>query len=149
MRNWITAALLLALGLTLAACGNDHAGTAASHWDGEQALHQQSAARGPIDGQGEDPQTQDTPGEDLEQAGEDLKDAAKDAGDQAKQAAEDAGDTLKQAAKDAGDAAKDMGEDAKRSAQNIGKSAEDALDNRNQEGQTAPNNAETARDQAH
>lgn len=123
MRSWITAALLLALGLSLAGCGNDHAGAAASRWDGEQALHQQSAARGPLEDRTEE-------GDALEQAGEDLKDAAKDAGD-----------TAKQAAKDAGQAAKDMGEDAKRSAENIGKSAQDALEDAADDARTAAERA--------
>lgn len=123
MRSWITAALLLALGLSLAGCGNDHAGAAASRWDGEQALHQQSAARGPLEDRTEE-------GDALEQAGEDLKDAAKDAGD-----------TAKQAAKDAGQAAKDMGEDAKRSAESIGKSAQDALEDAADDARTAAERA--------
>lgn len=116
MRSWITAALLLALGLSLAGCGNDHAGAAASRWDGEQALHQQSAARGPLEDRTEE-------GDALEQAGEDLKDAAKDAGDTAKQAA------------------KDMGEDAKRSAESIGKSAQDALEDAADDARTAAERA--------
>ena len=123
MRSWITAALLLALGLSLAGCGSDHAGAAASRWDGEQALHQQSAARGPLEDRTEE-------GDALEQAGEDLKDAAKDAGD-----------TAKQAAKDAGQAAKDMGEDAKRSAESIGKSAQDALEDAADDARTAAERA--------
>lgn len=123
MRSWITAALLLALGLSLAGCGSDHAGAAASRWDGEQALHQQSAARGPLEDRTEE-------GDALEQAGEDLKDAAKDAGD-----------TAKQAAKDAGQAAKDMGEDAKRSAESIGKSAQDALEDAADDARTAADRA--------
>lgn len=123
MRSWITAALLLALGLSLAGCGNDHAGAAASRWDGEQALHQQSAARGPLEDRTEE-------GDALEQAGEDLKDAAKDAGQ-----------AVKRAAKDAGQAAKDMGEDAKRSAESIGKSAQDALEDAADDARTAAERA--------
>ena len=123
MRSWITAALLLALGLSLAGCGNDHAGAAASRWDGEQALHQQSAARGPLEDRTEE-------GDALEQAGEDLKDAAKDAGQ-----------AVKRAAKDAGQAAKDMGEDAKRSAESIGKSAQDALEDAADDARTAADRA--------
>ena len=134
MRSWITAALLLALGLSLAGCGNDHAGAAASRWDGEQALHQQSAAWGPLEDRTED-------GDALEQAGEDLKDAAKNAGDTAKQAAKDAGQAVKRAAEDAGQAAKDMGEDAKRSAESIGKSAQDALEDAADDARTAADRA--------
>ena len=46
MRNWIAAALILVLGLSLTACGNDNAGTTANRWN--DAAQQQANARGPI-----------------------------------------------------------------------------------------------------
>ncbi len=49
MRNWIAAALILVLGLSLTACGNDNAGTTANRWN--DAAQQQANARGPIGGQ--------------------------------------------------------------------------------------------------
>ena len=45
MRNWIAAALILVLGLSLTACGNDNAGTTANRWN--DAAQQQANARGP------------------------------------------------------------------------------------------------------
>ena len=33
VRNWIAAALILVLGLSLTACGNDNAGTSANRWN--------------------------------------------------------------------------------------------------------------------
>ena len=46
MRNWIAAALILVLGLSLTACGNGNAGTSANRWN--DAAQQQANARGPI-----------------------------------------------------------------------------------------------------
>ena len=43
MRNWIAAALILVLGLSLTACGNDNAGTSANRWN-DAAQQQANAA---------------------------------------------------------------------------------------------------------
>lgn len=87
LRTIMTAALLLALPLTAAGCGQG--GTAADH-DSRTETHQtdgvyQADDQGRVSGTDRD---RTDLGEDLEQAGEDLtrdaKDAAKDAGDAAK-----------------------------------------------------------------
>ena len=44
MRNWIAAALILVLGLSLTACGNDNAGTTANRWN--DAAQQETKATG-------------------------------------------------------------------------------------------------------
>ena len=93
MRNWIAAALILVLGLSLTACGNDNAGTTANRWN--DAAQQQANARGPIGDQSDGTYHADEHGqvdgfdthsadgeadsaeENLKQAGDDLGDAAK------------------------------------------------------------------------
>ena len=153
MRNWIAAALILVLGLSLTACGNDNAGTSANRWN--DAAQQQANARGPIGDQSHGTYHADEHGqvdgfdthsadgeadsaeENLKQAGDDLGDAAKNAGEAAKDAAEGAGDAVR----DAGEAAKDA-------AKGVGEAAEDALDGRNDTTQKAQNDAKTAKEQA-
>lgn len=153
MRNWIAAALILVLGLSLTACGNDNAGTSANRWN--DAAQQQANARGPLEGQTDGTYHADEHGqvdgfdthsadgeadsaeENLKQAGDDLGDAAKNAGEAAKDAAEGAGDAVR----DAGEAAKDA-------AKGVGEAAEDALDGRNDTTQKAQNDAKTAKEQA-
>ena len=153
MRNWIAAALILVLGLSLTACGNDNAGTSANRWN--DAAQQQANARGPIGDQSDGTYHADEHGqvdgfdthsadgeadsaeENLKQAGDDLGDAAKNAGEAAKDAAEGAGDAVR----DAGEAAKDA-------AKGVGEAAEDALDGRNDTTQKAQNDAKTAKEQS-
>lgn len=146
MRNWIAAALILVLGLSLTACGNDNAGTSANRWN--DAAQQQANARGPIGDQSDGTYHADEHGqvdgfdthsadgeadsaeENLKQAGDDLGDAAKNAGEAAKDAVRDAGEAAKDAAK------------------GVGEAAEDALDGRNDTTQKAQNDAKTAKEQA-
>ena len=145
MRNWIAAALILVLGLSLTACGNDNAGTSANRWN--DAAQQQANARGPIGDQSDGTYHADEHGPvdgfdtraaaHLTPAGADLGDAAKTAGEAAKDAAEGAGDAVR----DAGEAAKDA-------AKGVGEAAEDALDGRNDTTQKAQNDAKTAKEQA-
>ena len=171
MRNWIAAALILVLGLSLTACGNDNAGTTANRWN--DAAQQQANARGPIGDQSDGTYHADEHGqvdgfdthsadgeadsaeENLKQAGDDLGDAAKNAGEAAKDAAEgagdavrDAGEAAKDAAKGVGEAVRDAGEAAKDAAKGVGEAAEDALDGRNDTTQKAQNDAKTAKEQA-
>ena len=153
MRNWIAAALILVLGLSLTACGNDNAGTTANGCN--DAAQQLANARGPIGDKSDGTSHADQHGqvdgfdthsadgeadsaeENLKQAGDDLGDAAKNAGEAAKDAAEGAGDAVR----DAGEAAKDA-------AKGVGEAAEDALDGRNDTTQKAQNDAKTAKEQA-
>ena len=139
VRKLTTAAFLLALALSLTACGNSNAGTAANRWTGTNAASQQweiqrqseqegakeeksdgayhADENGWVDGFHDDNDAGSQVKEDLKEAGQDLGDAAKNAGEAAKDAAEDAGET----AKEIGDAAKDA-------AQNAGDGVEDLLD---------------------
>ena len=145
-RTYLTAGLLLALTLSLTACGaSDKAGASAHRWDGgtnaasqDWAIQQQADARGPLldstdgsyhadsqgrvdgyharsyDGKRSQAKTKiDQAGKDLERAGEEAKDSAKDLGKAAQNAARSVGDTaedaldgMTQAAKDAADTAK-------------------------------------------
>ena len=150
LRKLTTAALLLALALTLAACGTDNAGTAANRWTGTNAASQQWESQrqnqqedakreksdgayhadenGWVDGFHKDNDGDSQAKEDLKQAGQDLGDAAKNAGEAAKDAAESAGNAAKNAAEDAGKTAKEIGDAAKDAAQSAGDGVEDILD---------------------
>ena len=121
MRNWIAAALILVLGLSLTACGNDNAGTSANRWN--DAAQQQANARGPIGDQSDGTYHADEHGqvdgfdthsadgeadsaeENLKQAGDDLGDAAKNAGEAAKDAAATAEEGAKETAAEVKEAA--------------------------------------------
>lgn len=133
VRKLMTTALILTLGLSLTACGNQNTGTSANRWSGtntasqDWAVTQDNLSRGPLedstgaysadaDGRVKGYDTQSADGKRTD-ADSGLSDAAKDAGDAAK-------DT----AKDAGDAVKDLGNAAKNAAQGVGDAAEDALD---------------------
>lgn len=124
MRNWIAAALILVLGLSLTACGNDNAGTSANRWN--DAAQQQANARGPIGDQSDGTYHADEHGQ---VDGFDTHSADGEA--------DSAEENLKQAGDDLGDAAKGVGE-----------AAEDALDGRNDTTQKAQNDAKTAKEQA-
>lgn len=101
MRKYlITAALILAVGLSAAGCGAQNAGTAAYQWNGTQA--QQDLARGTPeertgtyhadeDGRVEDFQkdhSSEHTENDLKKAGEDIMQGARDAGESIGKAAE-------------------------------------------------------------
>ena len=128
MRNWIAAALILVLGLSLTACGNDNAGTSANRWN--DAAQQQANARGPIGDQSDGTYHADEHGQ---VDGFDTHSADGEA--------DSAEENLKQAGDDLGDAAKDA-------AKGVGEAAEDALDGRNDTTQKAQNDAKTAKEQA-
>ena len=128
MRNWIAAALILVLGLSLTACGNDNAGTSANRWN--DAAQQQANARGPIGDQSDGTYHADEHGQ---VDGFDTHSADGEA--------DSAEENLKQAGDDLGDAAKNAGEA-------VGEAAEDALDGRNDTTQKAQNDAKTAKEQA-
>ena len=129
MRNWIAAALILVLGLSLTACGNDNAGTSANRWN--DAAQQQANARGPIGDQSDGTYHADEHGQ---VDGFDTHSAD--------------GEAAKDAAEGAGDAVRDAGEAAKDAAKGVGEAAEDALDGRNDTTQKAQNDAKTAKEQA-
>ena len=135
MRNWIAAALILVLGLSLTACGNDNAGTSANRWN--DAAQQQANARGPIGDQSDGTYHADEHGQ---VDGFDTHSADGEA--------DSAEENLKQAGDDLGDAAKNAGEAAKDAAKGVGEAAEDALDGRNDTTQKAQNDAKTAKEQA-
>lgn len=146
MRNWIAAALILVLGLSLTACGNDNAGTSANRWN--DAAQQQANARGPIGDQSDGTYHADEHGQ---VDGFDTHSAdgeADSAEENLKQAGDDLGDAAKDAAEGAGDAVRDAGEAAKDAAKGVGEAAEDALDGRNDTTQKAQNDAKTAKEQA-
>ena len=146
MRNWIAAALILVLGLSLTACGNDNAGTTANRWN--DAAQQQANARGPIGDQSDGTYHADEHGQ---VDGFDTHSAdgeADSAEENLKQAGDDLGDAAKNAAEGAGDAVRDAGEAAKDAAKGVGEAAEDALDGRNDTTQKAQNDAKTAKEQA-
>ena len=150
VRKLTTAAFLLALALSLTACGNSYAGTAAHRWTGTNAASQQweiqrqseqegakeeksdgayhADENGWVDGFHDDNDAGSQVKEDLKEAGQDLGDAAKNAGEAAKDAAEGAGNAAKDAAEDAGETAKEIGDAAKDAAQNAGDGVEDLLD---------------------
>ena len=135
MRNWIAAALILVLGLSLTACGNDNAGTSANRWN--DAAQQQANARGPIGDQSDGTYHADEHGQ---VDGFDTHSADGEA--------DSAEENLKQAGDDLGDAVRDAGEAAKDAAKGVGEAAEDALDGRNDTTQKAQNDAKTAKEQA-
>ena len=135
MRNWIAAALILVLGLSLTACGNDNAGTTANRWN--DAAQQQANARGPIGDQSDGTYHADEHGQ---VDGFDTHSADGEA--------DSAEENLKQAGDDLGDAAKNAGEAAKDAAEGAGEAAEDALDGRNDTTQKAQSDAKTAKEQA-
>mgnify|MGYP000171719569 CR=1 FL=1 len=146
MRNWIAAALILVLGLSLTACGNDNAGTSANRWN--DAAQQQANARGPIGDQSDGTYHADEHGQ---VDGFDTHSAdgeADSAEENLKQAGDDLGEAAKDAAEGAGDAVRDAGEAAKDAAKGVGEAAEDALDGRNDTTQKAQNDAKTAKEQA-
>ena len=146
MRNWIAAALILVLGLSLTACGNDNAGTTANRWN--DAAQQQANARGPIGDQSDGTYHADEHGQ---VDGFDTHSAdgeADSAEENLKQAGDDLGEAAKDAAEGAGDAVRDAGEAAKDAAKGVGEAAEDALDGRNDTTQKAQNDAKTAKEQA-
>jgi len=142
VRNWIAAALILVLGLSLTACGNDNAGTTANRWN--DAAQQQANARGPIGDQSDGTYHADEHGQ---VDGFDTHSADGEA-DSAEENLKQAGDDLGDAAKNAGDAVRDAGEAAKDAAKGVGEAAEDALDGRNDTTQKAQNDAKTAKEQA-
>ena len=128
-----TAALILTLALALAACGTDNAGTAAKDWTGTNAasqenwtVEQQNLARGPLDERGDGAYYADESGHvkgfdqdgrnALEQAGQDLGNAAKDAADGAKNATEEIANAAKDAATGAGEGAESLLDDATQNA---------------------------------
>lgn len=153
VRKLMTAALVLTLGLSLAACGTQNAGTAAKGMGAnaasqDWAIQRQREARGPLEDSGSykadtDGRVKgyDTDSADgkrstvtgkLKQAGDDLADGAgsalKDTGEATKDVAEGAGNAVKEAAKGAGSAAKKAGDAVKDAARSVGDAAEDTLD---------------------
>lgn len=110
LRNVMTAALVLALGLTAAGCSSSTAGTSARDWTNQdRTLDAQNESRGPLrdgrytadqDGRvrGYDARTNDSA-------------ARRNAAAQARQAGEDAVDGVKDAARSIGDAAEDALDD--------------------------------------
>ena len=125
VRKLMTTALILILGLSLTACGNQNTGTAANRWN--WSSEQESLAKGPLeDSTGAYSADADgrVSGYDTDSA-EGTRDTAKD---DLKDAGDDLGDAAKNAAKGAGDTAKDIGEAAKDTARSIGDAAEDTLD---------------------
>lgn len=133
LRKPIIAALILSLALALTACGTNNAGTAANRWTGTNAasqenwtVRQQNLARGPLDEQSDGAYHADESGHvkgfdddgtnALEQAGQDLGDAAKDAANGAKNATEEIANATKDAAMGAGEGAEDILDDATKNA---------------------------------
>ena len=133
VRKLMTTALILTLGLSLAACGNQNTGTSANRWDGSNtasqdwAITQDNLSRGPLmDSTGAYSADADgrVKGYDTHSADGNRTDAGKNLNN----AAKNAGDAVKDTAKGAGDAVKDLGKAAKNAAQGVGDAAEDALD---------------------
>ena len=133
LRKLTTAALILTLALAVTACGTDNAGTAANGWTGTNAasqenwtVRQQSMAQNPLDEQSDGAYSADESGHvkgfdkdsknALEQAGQDMGNAAKDAADGAKNATEEIANATKDAAMGAGEGAESILDDATKNA---------------------------------
>lgn len=121
VRKLMTTALILTLGLSLAACGNQNTGTTANRWNNQDwAIEQNNLARGTL----EDSTGAYSADADGRVKGYDTDSAdghRTDADDHRSDAGQDLKDAAKDAAKGAGDAAKDT-------ARSIGDAAEDTLD---------------------
>lgn len=150
VRKLMTTALILTLGLSLAACGNQDTGTTANRWRGTNAasqnwaIEQQNLARGPLD-DSTGAYSADADGR-VKGYDTDSADGSRtDAGDSLKDAGKDLGDAAKDAAKGAGDTAKDIGEAAKDTARSIGDAAEDTLDGMTDAAKDTANSDKTAK----
>lgn len=144
VRKLMTTALILTLGLSLAACGNQNTGTTANRWNNQDwAIEQNNLAKGGLedstgaysadaDGRvkGYDTDSADDHRTDADDnrsdAGQDLKDAAKDAAKGASDTAKDIGDAAKDTARSIGDAAEDTLDDMTNAAKDTATSAKDA-----------------------
>ena len=145
-RKYLTAGLLLALTLSLTACGtSDKAGTSAHRWDGgtnaasqDWAIQRQADARGPLSGSTDGSYHADSQGrvDGYHARSYDGKRG------QAKTNRDKAGDDLKKAGENAKDTAKDLGKAAQDAARSIGDTAEDALDGMKQAAKNATDSAQ-------
>ena len=142
VRKLMTAALVLTLGLSLAACGAQNAGTAAKGMgtnaaSQDWAIQRQREARGPLedsgsykadtDGRVKGYDTDSADGKRSTVTGK-LKQAGDDLADGAGSALKDTGEATKDVAEGAGSAAKKAGDAVKDAVRSVGDTAEDTLD---------------------